>query len=109
MVFNQRELSSSAFSFTGNPTRLYEFIIRYDKTVGDNRRVLSFRMFGPLSDDRVWAALRWGASAMIGVSREWRGVLWEGWPVCAEGHTERLYLVTPDKVRVSAPVLCFFP
>lgn len=48
----------------------------------------------------VWAALRWVASAMISVSREWRGVLWEGWPECPKGHIERTYLVTPDKVAV---------
>lgn len=77
---------------------LYSFVIRYDKTIGKERRVLSLRIFGPLDDARVWAALRWVASAMISVSREWRGVLWEGWPECAEGHIEKTYLVTPDKV-----------
>lgn len=83
----------------GRPGRLYTFVIRYDdKTSGEESRVLTFRMFGPLEDWRVWAALRWAASAVISVSREWRGVLWEGWPECAEGHTERIYLNTPDKV-----------
>lgn len=76
---------------------MYTFVIRYDKTNGKDFRVLTFSMFGPLQDWRVWAALRWAASAVISASREWRGVLWEGWLVCAEGH-RRTYLETPDKV-----------
>lgn len=96
-----RIISNVVFSAENPPTRLYEFIVRYDNATGeqqDQLRVLSFRMFGPLADTRVWAALRWGASAMIGVSREWRGVLWEGWPECVEDH-KKVYLVTPEKVQ----------
>lgn len=100
--FNHQKLFRTYFFSAENPpTRLYEFIVRYDKATGeqpDQRRVLSLRMFGPLADKRVWAALRWGASAMIGVSREWRGVLWEGWPECVEGH-KKVYLSSPDKVQ----------
>eukprot|EP00752_Nemacystus_decipiens_P009015 g8047.t2 len=84
----------------GKPSRLYTFVIRYDKSNGEESRVLTFTMFGPLRDWRVWAAIRWAASAVISVSREWRGVLWEGWPVCAEGHAERIYLATQDKANV---------
>lgn len=94
MIIDVLEMSPAA----GKPARLYTFVIRYDKSNGEESRVLTFTMFGPLRDWRVWTALRWAASAVISVSREWRGVLWEGWPVCAEGHAERTYLATPDKV-----------
>lgn len=84
----------------GSEGRLYTFLIRYDKAIGKESRVLSLRLFGPLEDVRVWAALRWVASAMISVSRDWPGVLWEGWPECAENHVERAYFTTPDKVML---------
>lgn len=84
---------------TENPGRLYSFVIRYDDASGGERRVLSFRMLGPLEDGRLWVALRWAASSMLSISREWRGVLWEGWPECPEHPKERTYLATPDRVR----------
>lgn len=43
----------------------------------DAERVLTARVFGPLGDKRVWVAIRHVASAMVNLSKEWRGVLWE--------------------------------
>lgn len=85
---------------TDNPSRLYTFFVRYDDvTTGGENRVLSLRMLGPLDDDRVWAALRWVASSMLSISREWRGVMWDSWPECPEHPNDRTYLATPDTVR----------
>ena len=85
---------------TENPSRLYTFAIRYDDAAtGGERRVLSLRMIGPLDDGRMWAALRWVASSMLSISREWRGVMWNSWLECPEHPKDRTYLVTPDMVR----------
>ena len=81
--------------------RLYRFVIRYDINVGDRNhidKVLTMRMIGPLASERVWVALRYVASAMITLSREWPGVKWEGWPVCLEHPSDRMYLALPDQV-----------
>lgn len=58
----------------------------------DPDRVLTARVVGPLEDEKVWAAVRYVASAMVTFSHEWPGVLWEGWPVCGEHHREKVYL-----------------
>ena len=72
--------------------RLYKFLIRYDE------RMLSLRMIGPLSDDRVLAALRYVASAMVVLSMEWPGVQWEGWLDCPNHPQARIYLTPPGEV-----------
>lgn len=82
----------------GEPRRLYTFAIRYDDTIGAERRILKMRIVGPLEDRNVWAALRWVASSVVNRSRKWPGVLWEGWPECAKGHKNPMYFATPDKV-----------
>lgn len=82
----------------GGSNRLYTFIIRYDNTMDDGRRILRVRMFGPLEDSRVWPALGWVASSMLNLSREWPGVLWEGWPECAQHPMKRTYFATPEQV-----------
>lgn len=92
-VFKSRDMASG-----GVGERLYKFFIRYDDARGTERRVLDVRMLGPLGDDRVWAALRWIASSVVNLSREWPGVRWEGWPECAEHPEERTYLATAEEV-----------
>ena len=72
--------------------RLYKFLIRY------HERMLSLRMIGPLSDDRVLAALRYVASAMVVLSMEWPGVQWEGWLDCPNHPKARIYLTPPGEV-----------
>ncbi|CAM9834872.1 unnamed protein product [Ectocarpus sp. 6 AP-2014] len=94
-VFQSRAMATSDGSDS-----LYTFVIRYDYAVGDERRILSMRMFGPLQDDRVWAALRWVASSVVNISKDWPGVLWEGWPQCARCHRNRIYLATSDKAII---------
>ncbi|CBN78377.1 LRR-GTPase of the ROCO family, putative pseudogene (Partial), partial [Ectocarpus siliculosus] len=82
-VFQSRAMATSDGSDS-----LYTFVIRYDYAVGDERRIL---MFGPLQDDRVWKALRWVASSVVNISKDWPGVLWEGWPQCARCRRNRIY------------------
>ncbi|CAM9502576.1 unnamed protein product [Ectocarpus fasciculatus] len=94
-VFQSRAMATSDGS-----QRLFTFVIRYDAAVGDERRVLTMRMFGPLQDDRVWAALRWVASSVVNISKDWPGVLWEGWPECARRHRNRIYFATSDKAKI---------
>ena len=72
--------------------RLYKFLIRY------HERMLSLSMIGPLSDDRVLAALRYVASAMVVLSMEWPGVQWEGWLDCPNHPQARIYLTPPGEV-----------
>ena len=72
--------------------RLYKFLISYDSCI------LSLRMIGPLSNDRVLAALRYVASAMVVLSMEWRGVKWEGWLDCPNHPKARIYLTPPGQV-----------
>ena len=88
----------------GRRRRLYTFAVRYDDSTGNERRVLTLRMVGPLKDDGVWTALRWVASSVVNLSKKWPGVEWEGRPVCAEGHKNRMYFASPHKV--SDIVLC---
>ncbi|CAB1104970.1 unnamed protein product [Ectocarpus sp. CCAP 1310/34] len=94
-VFQSRAMATSDGS-----DRLYTFVVRYDSAVGNERRILSMRMFGPLQDNRVWAALRWVASSVVNISKDWPGVLWEGWPQCARRHRNRTYFATSDKASI---------
>lgn len=91
-IFKSRALAPG-----GVGERLYTFFIRYDDTCGADKRVLEMSMFGPL-DGELWTALRWIASSMVNLSREWPGVLWEGWLECAKHPMERTYLATPAQV-----------
>lgn len=83
--------------------RLYTVVVRYDSVYTDGcsdpDRVLTVRMIGPLENDRVWTALRHIASSMVMISKDWPGVLWEGWPECPEHPTIRMYLATSVKVQ----------
>ncbi|CAM9525926.1 unnamed protein product [Scytosiphon promiscuus] len=97
--------NSHAMATGGGADRLYTFVIRYDVTSCGERRTLSLRMFGPLEDDRVWAALRWVASSVVNLSAEWRGVLWDGWPECARHPLERTYFATPNEARAGGLLL----
>ena len=72
--------------------RLYKFVISYDNCM------LSLRMIGPLSNDRVLDALRYVASAMVVLSMEWPGVRWEGWLDCPNHPKARIYLTPPGQV-----------
>lgn len=86
--------------------RLYTVVIQYDAPL----RVLTVRVIGPLWNDSVWAALRYVASAMVVLSKEWPGVLWHGWPECPKHPGVRsVYLATPSEVRLSQVVksCCF--
>ena len=77
----------------GEQVRLYNFLISYDDCL------LSLRMVGPLSDNRMWAALRYVASAMVVLSMELPGVQWEGWLDCPNHPQARMYLTPPGEVR----------
>lgn len=60
----------------------------------DPQRELTARVVGPLEDARVWAAIGYVASAVVTFSKEWPGVLWEGWPECSKHHDEKVYLAS---------------
>lgn len=74
--------------------RLYVVEIRY---TGEDR-VLSIKMSGPLEDERVWVALRFMASALVNVSKEWQGMLCKGWIDCPNHARDHVYLATPTEV-----------
>lgn len=76
--------------------RLYVVEIRYTSI----DRVLSIRMSGPLDVERVWVALRFMASVMVNVSKEWQGMLCKGWLDCPDHGRDHVYLATPTEVRV---------
>ncbi|CAM9890847.1 unnamed protein product [Ectocarpus fasciculatus] len=84
---------------------LYTFVIRYDEEIGSGERVLAVTMFGPVAEDRLWAALRWIASSVVNISKEWRGVLWEGGPACATHARGRMYFKTPNEARIGDLIL----
>lgn len=87
----------------GRVLRLFTFIIRYDEV--DNPRkssmrdhVLLLRMIGPLEDDLVRVTLRYEASAVVILSEEWPGVLWEGSSHCPRHPTKGImYLAPPPR------------
>ncbi|CAM9487752.1 unnamed protein product [Scytosiphon promiscuus] len=95
---------SRAVTLGGVGGRLYTFFIRYDDACGADKRVLEMIMFGPLEGGELWAPLRWIASSMVTLSREWPGVLWEGWLECAEHPLERTYLAAPAEARIGSPL-----
>lgn len=94
---------SHAMAIGSGFDRLFTFFIRYDQEFGAERRMLTVRMFGSVEDDGVLAALRWVASAVVNVSTEWPGLLWEGWPECAEHPMERTYF--NPQAQVGSPLL----
>ncbi|CAM9863942.1 unnamed protein product, partial [Sphacelaria rigidula] len=62
-------------------------------------REFTARVVGPLANARVWAAIRYVASVMLTLSKEWPGVLWEAWPVCTEGHAKTVYLASSVRIN----------
>lgn len=77
--------------------RLYVVEIRY--TI--EGRVLSIKISGPLEDERVWVALRFMASVLVNVSKEWQGMLWKGWVDCPNHPRDHVYLATPTEVSLN--------
>ena len=84
----------------GKKIRLYRFAIIYndDPDHHDLERILMLRMIGDLEDKIVWAALRYVASAMVNLSKEWPGINWSGWADCPEHPSTRLNLIPPEEV-----------
>lgn len=88
----------------GRVFRLFTFMIRYDEVDAPREshgrnRVLSLRMTGPLENEIVWVTLRYVASAVVNLSEEWPGVLWEGSSRCPEHpSTGIMYLAPPHEV-----------
>lgn len=60
----------------------------------DPERELTATVVGPLENARVWAAMRYVASAVVTFSKDWPGVLWEGWPDCAKHPDEKVFLAS---------------
>ena len=93
----------------GKGVPLFKFLISY------HERMLSLRMIGPISNDRVLAALRYVASAMVLLSMEWPGVQWTGWLHCPNHPEARMYLTKPREVRLAHATflergtICFGP
>lgn len=65
----------------------------------ESERVLTAKVFGPLDDKRVWLAIRFVASAMVNLSKEWPGGLWAGWLDCEKHPSQHLYLASSAEVR----------
>ena len=88
----------------GKNMRLYTMVIRFDKTLetldGDVAHVLTVRMMGPLENPKVWIALRFVASAVLTISKEWPGVIVKGSPICPRHSTASTtaYLTMPKEV-----------
>ena len=82
--------------------RLFKFAIFYSVSKDDDHddleRILTLRMIGDLKNHLVWAALRYVASTMIMLSKEWPGMEWSGWPDCPEHPSTRLNLTPPGEV-----------
>ncbi|CAM9979903.1 unnamed protein product [Ectocarpus sp. 12 AP-2014] len=68
-------------------------------------RVLTARVFGPLDDKRLWLAIRYVASAMVNLSKEWPGVIWEGWLHCETHPLQHLFLASSAEARLGEPLL----
>ena len=73
----------------------YVVELRYNNA----ERVLSVTIFGTLRSHRVWTVLRYVASLMVNISKDWPGALWAGWVKCAEHPLQRLYLATATEVN----------
>ena len=80
----------------GQMSHLITTAIRYDTTA----HLLMVRVIGRLDNLRVWASLRYVASAVVILSKEWPGAILRGSPVCPEHRSESsvIYLEIPDKV-----------
>lgn len=83
--------------------RLFTFMVCYDivdapRQSNSPERVLSLRVNGRLEDERVWVAIRYVASAVVLLSQEWPGVLWEGWSQCPVHRNGVMYLAPPRQV-----------
>lgn len=74
----------------------------YDST----ERALSVTIFGTLQSCRVWRVLRFVASVMVNISKDWTGALWAGCIECAEHPLRPLYLATPTEVYGFLPFSC---
>lgn len=99
-LFQSRELTRRF----GQNVRSYTMVIRYDikhdPLEEDVAHVLTVQMIGPLENPRVWAALRFVASAVITLAKEWPGVILKGSPVCPRHplNPSAVYLTTPNEV-----------
>lgn len=88
----------------GQNAWLYTVLIRYDtihNTSDHNKaHILTVRMMGRMESLRVWAALRYVASAVVILSKEWPGVILKGSPICPKHPrvTTVLYLASPNEV-----------
>ena len=84
----------------GKKIRLFKFAVVYndDPDHRDLEGILTLRMIGDLEDDLVWKALRYVASAVVNLSKEWPGMEWGGWPDCPEHPSTRLNLTPPGEV-----------
>lgn len=69
-LFHSREFTTRRF---GQNTRLFTMAVRYNSASGasdgDRAHILTVRMIGRLEDLRVWAALRYVASAVVMLSK----------------------------------------
>lgn len=79
---------------------MYTFAIRYDDTIGNERRVLTLRMAGSLKDDNVWSALRWVASSFGEPLEEMAGCALRRMAGVREGSQE------PDVLRITRRIYC---
>ena len=80
-----------------NEVRLFKFAIFYSIS-DDSEHLLTLRMIGPLENYLVWAALRYVASAMVNLSKNWPGMRWSGWPDCPKHPSTRFNLTPPGEV-----------
>ncbi|CAM9199811.1 unnamed protein product [Ectocarpus sp. 8 AP-2014] len=90
-------------SVEGN-VRLYTIALNMT-SYNESERVFTAKVFGPLDNKRVWVAIRYVASAMINLSKEWPGVLWTGWLDCEKHPLQHLYLASSDEAGVGDPLL----
>lgn len=80
----------------GQNIPLFTMVVRYDT----NTHVLTARVIGPLKNPKVLAALRYVASAVILLSKEWAGAILKGSPVCPNcpGVSPIVHLAMPYEV-----------
>lgn len=92
--------------FVEGIVRLYTVALSMT-SYNESERVFTARVFGPLDSERVWVAIRYVASAMINLSKEWPGVLWTGWLDCEKHPLQHLYMASSVEVRVCSTMrLC---
>ncbi|CBN74748.1 LRR-GTPase of the ROCO family, putative pseudogene [Ectocarpus siliculosus] len=95
---------SHDMKFVEGNVRLYTVALSMT-SYNESERVFTARVFGPLDNKRVWVAIRYVASAMINLSKEWPGVLWTGWLDCEKHPLQHLYLASSVEARVGDPLL----